>query len=84
MSRSCRSSSTWAASLDLFWFDRSRMMPDYRPAYIFTATVRETIYRGAQTFLYLDINGMPVNAVLQNAGVDPMNPTASPASTSVP
>jgi spermidine/putrescine ABC transporter ATP-binding subunit len=37
------------------------------------ATVREAIYRGAQTFLYLDINGMPVNAVVQNAGVAPMN-----------
>jgi spermidine/putrescine ABC transporter ATP-binding subunit len=37
------------------------------------ANVREAIYRGAQTFLYLDINGMPVNAVVQNAGVEPMN-----------
>lgn len=37
------------------------------------ATVRETIYRGAQTFLYLDINGIPVNALVQNAGVEPMN-----------
>jgi putative spermidine/putrescine transport system ATP-binding protein/spermidine/putrescine transport system ATP-binding protein len=38
-----------------------------------SANVREAIYRGAQTFLYLDINGMPVNAVVQNAGVEPMN-----------
>ncbi|AYD03940.1 ABC transporter ATP-binding protein [Neorhizobium sp. NCHU2750] len=37
------------------------------------ATVREAIYRGAQTFLYLDINGMPVNALVQNAGVEPMS-----------
>lgn len=32
------------------------------------ATVREAIYRGAQTFLYLDLNGMSVNALVQNAG----------------
>ncbi len=37
------------------------------------ATVREAIYRGAQTFLYLDVNGMPINAVVQNASVEPMN-----------
>jgi putative spermidine/putrescine transport system ATP-binding protein/spermidine/putrescine transport system ATP-binding protein len=37
------------------------------------ATVREAIYRGAQTFLYLDVNGMPVNALVQNAGVAPMD-----------
>lgn len=36
------------------------------------ATVREAIYRGAQTFLYLDLGGMPVNAVIQNAGVEPV------------
>jgi len=34
------------------------------------ATVREAIYRGAQTFLYLDLNGTPINAVVQNAGVN--------------
>ncbi|MBB6511053.1 putative spermidine/putrescine transport system ATP-binding protein/spermidine/putrescine transport system ATP-binding protein [Rhizobium soli] len=38
-----------------------------------SATVREAIYRGSQTLLYLDIGGMPVNAVVQNAGVEPMN-----------
>jgi spermidine/putrescine ABC transporter ATP-binding subunit len=37
------------------------------------ATVREAIYRGAQTFLYLDINGMPLNALVQNAGAEPIN-----------
>ena len=37
------------------------------------ATVREAIYRGAQTLLYLDVNGMPVNAVVQNASVEPMD-----------
>ncbi|PJR09091.1 ABC transporter ATP-binding protein [Sinorhizobium meliloti] len=36
------------------------------------ASVKDVIYRGAQTFLYLDMNGMALNAVLQNAGAEPV------------
>jgi putative spermidine/putrescine transport system ATP-binding protein/spermidine/putrescine transport system ATP-binding protein len=35
------------------------------------AVVKDVIYRGAQTFLYLDLKGIALNAVLQNAAAVP-------------
>ncbi|MBB3459189.1 putative spermidine/putrescine transport system ATP-binding protein/spermidine/putrescine transport system ATP-binding protein [Rhizobium sp. BK313] len=42
-----------------------------RPDSPMKATVKEVIYRGAQTLLYLDMNGMAINAVLPNSDVQP-------------